>query len=458
MAKINKKSTVVSDVRLAGGTGMLAAKSSEESQLRRLVMTCLLWEDAAYITGQKIDEQIRLLIPCIDGAIVAKIAIASRKEQKLRHVPLLLIREMCRYESHRKFVRLVIKEVCTRADQITDLMALYWKTNSGKKSLPKQMKLGIADALVKFDEYQLAKYNRSTEVKLRDAMRLTHPKPTDVELFKRLAGDTLATPDTWEVGMSAAKTPLEKANVWRKLIEVKKLGAVATLRNLRNMQEVLTKAEVRQAIESASPAMLLPIDFIKAVKYAPDYIPQLENLMFSCLSQFPKLKGETVFVLDVSGSMGHAVSVKSEFNRMDAGIAMTMIAREMCENCTIYLTAGSDATRIHKTEKVKNLRGFGLLDLIKNKVTEMGGGGIFTRQCLDYIKTQEKEVPDRIIVFSDSQDCDRVKTLPQPFGKKNYIVDVSPHQNGVNYKGLWTAEISGWSEHFLRFINELENE
>jgi hypothetical protein len=71
--------------------------------------------------------------------------------------------------------------------------------------------------------------------------------------------------------------------------------------------------------------------------------------MFSCLSQFPKLKGETVFVLDVSGSMGNVVSAKSEFNRMDAGIAMTMIAREMCENCTIYLTAGSDATRIHKT-------------------------------------------------------------------------------------------------------------
>lgn len=457
MAKINKKSTSVSDVRLAGGMGMLAAKSTEEAQLRRLVMTCLLWEDAAYISGAGIEAAIKALIPKVAAAKVAAIAIEARKNQKLRHVPLLVIREMCRYAEHRKFVRAAIREVCTRADQVTDLLALYWKTNGGKKSLPKQMKLGIADALVKFDEYQLAKYNRSTEVKLVDAMRMTHPKPADAELFKRLAGNTLATPDTWEVGLSAAKSKEEKAQVWRRLIESKKLGAVALLRNLRNLQEVLTKSEIRQAIESANPAMLLPIDFIKAVKYAPDYVPQLESLMFSCLAQFPKLKGETIFVLDVSGSMGHPVSSKSEFNRMDAGIAMAMIAREMCENCTIYLTAGSDGTRIHKTEKISNLRGFGLLNLIQSKVASMGGGGIFTRQCLEFIEKQEKEVPDRIVVFSDSQDCDRVKTLPKPFGKKNYIVDVFPYQHGVNYAGVWTAEISGWSEHFLRFIYELEN-
>jgi hypothetical protein len=460
MAKINKAATaVLSDVRLAGGMGKVAAKSTHEAQLRRLVMTCLLWEDAAYITGQKIDEQIRTLVPLIDGATVAKIAIASRKEQKLRHVPLLLIREMCRYESHRKYVRFVIKSVCTRADQITDLLALYWKTNSGKKSLPKQMKLGIADALVGFDEYQLAKYNRATEVKLRDAMRLTHPKPKDVELFRRLASDTLQTPDTWEVGLSAAKNDAEKAQVWRSLIAGKKLGALATLRNLRNMQAVLTKAEVRQAIESANPAMLLPIDFIKAVQYAPDYIPQLEKLMFACLAQFPKLKGETVFVLDVSGSMQRRISDKSEFTRLDVGIAMTMIAREMCENCTIYLTAGSDATRIHKTMKIKNLRGFGLLDLIKSKYVEMGGGGIFTRQCVEYIAKEEKNEPDRLIIFSDSQDCERsTDKLPKPKAKRKYIVDVSPHQYGINYAGIWDAEVSGWSENFLRFISELEND
>lgn len=64
---------------------------------------------------------------------------------------------------------------------------------------------------------------------------------------------------------------------------------------------------------------------------------------------------------------------------------------------------------------------------------------------------------DRIIIFSDSQDCDYPKKrIPKPFGKHNYIVDVSANTRGVNYKGVWDAEISGWSEHFLTYIAALE--
>ena len=31
-------------------------------------------------------------------------------------------------------------------------------------------------------------------------------------------------------------------------------------------------------------------------------------------------------------------------------------------------------------------------------------------------------------------------------------MDVSAHQRGVAYAGLWTAEISGWSERVLNFV------
>lgn len=46
--------------------------------------------------------------------------------------------------------------------------------------------------------------------------------------------------------------------------------------------------------------------------------------------------------------------------------------------------------------------------------------------------------------------------LPEPFGTYNYICDVSANTRGVNYRGRWTAEISGWSEHFLTYIAALE--
>lgn len=134
-----------------------------------------------------------------------------------------------------------------------------------------------------------------------------------------------------------------------------------------------------------------------------------------------------------------------------------MLANELCEEVDIYLTAGSDSSRTHKTMLLKTpARGFDLIEQIKLNKDKVGGGGIFTRQCLEYIKEQTSQKVERIMIFSDSQDCDTVSTLPSPFGKNNYIVDVSSNKNGVNYKGVWTAEISGWSEHFLTYIAAYE--
>lgn len=49
-----------------------------------------------------------------------------------------------------------------------------------------------------------------------------------------------------------------------------------------------------------------------------------------------------------------------------------------------------------------------------------------------------------------------LRRVPKPFGTYNYICDVSAHTKGVNYKGVWTAEISGFSEHFITFIAAME--
>lgn len=98
-------------------------------------------------------------------------------------------------------------------------------------------------------------------------------------------------------------------------------------------------------------------------------------------------------------------------------------------------------------------KGFELFSQVDATKGLIGGGGIFTRQCLEWCREQYDGDFDRIIVFSDSQDCDYPeKRVPKPFGKYNYIVDVSAHRHGINYNGVWTAEISGWSEHFLTFI------
>ena len=96
----------------------------------------------------------------------------------------------------------------------------------------------------------------------------------------------------------------------------------------------------------------------------------------------------------------------------------------------------------------------------------VGGGGIFTYQCLEKLRKELGDKIhdyDRIIVFSDSQDIDvsswnspNRDKKPRPFGKYNYICDISAHTRGIAYDGVWTAEISGWSEHFLTYIAAYE--
>jgi len=465
MAATNTKTTkshVYAEERLAGGYGTRAAKQPDEMALRRLVMTCLLWEDVAYASGTTVADQIKALVPKVAPATVNSIAIEARTQQKLRHVPLLLAREMARHEAYKPFVANLLAEVIRRPDELAEFVAIYRKTNDGKKSLSAQVKRGLAKAFEKFDEYQLAKYaKKSKEFSLRDVLFLCHAKPKDeaqAALWKRLVEDQLATPDTWEVGLSAATTDDEKRFVWERLISAGKLPAFAFLKNLRNMKDVgVPLRTVVNGMDALKPDMLLPIDFIRAAAAAPDWRLELERLMFRCCAEFPKLAGSTVFVVDVSGSMAQRMSAKTDFNRINAAAAMATLAAEMCEHIAIYVTAGSDSARMHKTEKLKPTRGFALADTIAESYNRMGGGGIFTRQCLEYIRGQEKEDPDRIIVFSDSQDCDYPdKRKPAPFGKHNYIVDVSSHQHGINYEGVWTAEIAGWSEHFLRFIAACE--
>lgn len=468
MSKLNPNTKPVSKVdkshQLAGGYGVFAAKQGAYELLRRTVLSCLLWEDLAYESGAKNGENIASLIPQVDPVRVADLAVEARVQQKLRHVPLFILIEMLKYNTHKGYVADALPQVVTRPDQITDFLALYWKTNpapKGKKHAPlaAQAKKGLAACFDKFNEYQFAKYDRDGAVKLRDVMFLVKPVPGDTvkeALYKKIADRTLDIPDTWEVALSTGK---DKRDTWTRLINENKLGALAFLRNLRNMKEASVDASViRKGFKSIKSQMLLPLNFFSAAQFAPEFKTDINELMLRTYADLPKLKGKSIFVVDVSGSMQSAISGKSTFNRVQVAAAMACLAQELCEEVEIWCTAGSDSYRTHKTERIMYpKRGMELADQIMEQMHKLGGGGIFTRQCLEHIKGITKGTPDRIMVFSDSQDCDTNRSLlPQPFGMNNYIVDVSSHSHGVNYKTKWTAEISGWSEHFLTFVAAVE--
>lgn len=455
-----KPSLKLDDVRLAGGSGAKAAKQSEIELLRRVVLANLLWEDVAYIDGKSVADKIKRLIPLCKGKDVANLALEVRINQKLRHTPLFIAVEMCRYPEHKKYVKELLPKIITRADMLTDFLALYWK--DGKKPICNQAKKGLAAAFHNFNEYKFAKYDRDAAIKLRDVMFLCRPKPNneqEAELFRKIADRTLATPETWEVLLSAGK---DKEETWQYLINNRKIGGLAMLRNISNMMKAnVDKKIIKYGLESLRSSMLLPLDFWKSARMAPEFKRDIEDAMIESYKSLPKLKGNTLFIVDVSGSMLCNLSGKSSFSRLDAACAMAMLAINQCEGYELVTTAGDDYRRIQSSEHIKYPeKGFGVFNQIQQSMHKIGSGGIFTKQCLDWCKKKfEGAKFDRIIIFSDSQDIDYKydKTiLPEPFGKHNYICDVSAELRGVNYKGRWTAEISGFSEHFLTYIAALE--
>lgn len=460
MSKLNpniKPTSKFTDERLAGGNGALAAKQSNIALLRRFTLANLLWEDVAYCDGKKIAEEIERLIPLCSAEDVYTVALEARTLQKLRHTPLFLASEMCKYPEHRLFVRDLLPKIITRADMLTDFLSIYWK--EGKKPLANQAKKGLAAAFHNFNAYKFAKYDRDAAIKLRDVMFLVHPRPKDekeAELFKMVASRTLPVPETWETMLSAGK---DKKETWTKLITENKIGGLAFLRNLKNMREAgVDKKVIKYGFENLKASMLLPMNFLQAARMNPEFERDIEDAMITSWSNLPKVPGRTLFILDASGSMNTRISNKSELTRFDAAKAMAMLAANQCEDFELVVTAGNDPAKEHKSEVIKYpSKGFNLLKQIDVAKGKVGYGGIFTRQCLEWSREQFTGEFDRIIVFSDSQDCDYPeKRVPKPFGKHNYICDVSSEMHGVNYKGVWDAEISGFSEHFLTFIAAYE--
>ena len=463
MSKLNpsvKPASKFDDSRLAGGSGAMAAKQSDVALLRRAVLANLLWEDVAYMDGKKVAEEIQRLIPLCPAVDVYNIALEARVMQKLRHTPLFIAVEMCKYPEHKLFVADLLPKIITRADMLTDFLAIYWKDK--KCPICNQAKKGLALAFHNFNEYKLAKYDRDAAIKLRDVMFLVHAKPRnqyEQELFNKVAERTLTPPETWEVMLSRGD---DKKATWTKLITEGKIGGLAMVRNIANMQKAnVDRKTIQDGLKTLRSSMLLPLDFWKAARMNSAFERDIEDAMIEAYKNLPKLPGKTLFIVDVSGSMGSLTSGNSQFNRMDQACAMAMLAINQCEDYELVATAGSDALRKQASEHIKYpQKGFGVFKQIMDTRHNIGGGGIFTKQCLDWCKAKFKGVHfDRIIIFSDSQDIDHMynkSILPEPFGTYNYICDVSANTKGVNYRGRWTAEISGWSEHFLTYIAALE--
>jgi len=425
--------------------GAPAVAIAPEQALRRLVLSCMLWEGEFYEDGVQIAGRIGELVPQVAAEKVAALAVEARERMKLRHAPLLLVREMARHATHRGLVAETLMRVIQRADELSEFVAIYWA--GGRQPLSAQVKKGLAGAFSKFDEYALAKYDRAGAVRLRDVLFLSHAHPVDeaqAAVWKRLAENQLTTPDTWEVALSATgRDGASKREAWERLLAERKLGALALLRNLRNMREADVNEElVESSLEAMKTDRVLPFRFLAAARVVPQWEQALERAMFRALEgRAGRLPGHTVLLVDVSGSMEAPISNRSEMRRTDAAYGVAILLREIAEKVTIYSFS-------NEAKLVASRRGMALRDALDQSQPH---GATYLGKAIAQVEKDCRHGYDRMVVITDEQSHDQV---PAPRGR-GYAINVASNRNGVGY-GVW-MHVDGWSEAVVEFIAEVES-
>ncbi|AZA79345.1 TROVE domain-containing protein [Chryseobacterium sp. G0186] len=449
-----------------------------------------------YEKGNDRLQRIQSLIKKNDPEFVAKLAIYARKEMYLRSIPLVLATELAKEASGSDLVSKTVDGIVQRADEITELLAYYQLANERTEikklnKLSKQIQKGLVKSFNKFDEYQFAKYNRKTEVTLKDALFLVHPKAKDENqqvIFNKIANDMLETPYTWEVELSVLgqkkfANEAERKQAfkikWEELIFSNKLGYMAILRNLRNILEAEVSPEAMNKVchyladeRAVGNSKQLPFRFLAAYRElktidSPYLSSILEALESAVMLSAKNIKGfgldtSVVIAADVSGSMQKSISPKSKVLLYDIGLLMSMILQSQCKN----VVTGMFGDRWLRVPMPKN----SILRNVDGFYKREGEVGYSTNGYLvieDLIT--RKEVVNKVMLFTDIQMWDssgnknsfedswnRYKTIAPD--AQLYIFDLAGYgRQPIDVRRNDVYLIAGWSDKIFEVLNALED-
>lgn len=474
-----KKSAAVSRTPTINRAGGSSFQLEPREALYQQVATSLWSGDGYYETSdewfsrfvQNVAEVVAL-----DPTFCFQLAAYARDKRglKLRASPLALFVEAALQTSTQGLARLYAHDVILRADEpgevIGYFLSHYGRKNGGKLTLPHGLRKSLDVALRKFNEYHLAKYaGGSRSVSLRDVFRLVRPTPETREqsaLWKKVVSNSLATPDTWEVGLSKARAPEEKRQVWERLIREKKLGVFAALRNLRNMDEVGVPQELVSSVFTETAVLdsgILPFQWYKAVQnISATWTTMIEQcLLWSLKSQ--TLPGKTLVVADNSSSMSQS---RNTLNMSLASIANLLGAMvvSMSENGRAG-TFGDVFKYAHRAAPS--------LGVLRNKdiIDETGRTTGHSTNAWTVFRQIQDEPYDRIILLSDMQcyvstnysegvstaDAWWKKYKARHPGCRLYSINLASQDNTAQFdKRNDVFELAGFSETIFDYIRAME--
>lgn len=409
-------------VNAAGGK---AFRKSPAFELLSLVFCALLSARKTpkfYESEASVISRLRALVQA-QPLFAAQAALWARRVLGLRSISHAVAAMVCYYTKGQglPWVRQFVQAVVFRPDDAIEVIAAYFhffgngksiRKPGGKKgkrvpvTLPYPLKKGIASALSELDGYQLAKYQKTSQaISLVDVFNLVHPRPSaeNGQAFRDFVRGELKNTDTWEARLSAAGGDrIKKEEAWCSLIEERKLGYLAALRNIRNILEQAPGAVdallgfIRNPTAVAR-SLVLPFQFARAYKEvgscglprATEAAAAIQAAVELSCKNIPVLPGRTLVALDESGSMGEPSN-----DSLPAGVGALFAA------VLLKSQPGADYLSFSDTARYKNVNPTSpLFEVVTNIHRDWRRGSTNFHS----IFTSARERYDNIIILSDGE-------------------------------------------------------
>lgn len=339
-----------------------------------------------------------------------------------------------------KSTRDVVSHVIMRPDEPQEIIG-YWLARYGRP-IPNPLKRGVADAVKRhYTQKSVLKYDSDKRaVRMGDVLNLVHADPTDAKqslIFEYIMarrfgrvdrfdikmlstvsnyedlmhvpveqrrGVILSNPSllasagmTWEILAGWLQGPMDK-EAWQAVIP--SMGYMALLRNLRNFIRAGVRPEVMEEVaarisnpEQVSNSKQFPFRFWAAYKAnynAVIWSYPLEKALNLSMGNVPSLSGNTLILVDRSGSMFQAQSDRSDLTFADSaslfGAALALRAEKAD---LIQFGTGHLPVPFQKGDSLVR---------VMDRFTSMGG-----TNTIQAIRDNLRADHDRVIVITDEQ-------------------------------------------------------
>lgn len=439
------------------------------------------------------------------------LAIANwlRNEANIRMTPQVLLVIASRFDGSKSLVRKYAPHVVKRPDDVKSVLLAH-RFLFGMKNLPNGLAHGLGDAVAKFGERGLMKYDAPGFPTWKDVLcwlprkagwplsnevakyfitgKVVDPAKTPViaarrELAAKKDFDAVAkalakkSGVNWEVVLS--QFPNDKAAVWSFLVEEKLVGYMALLRNLRNLLKAGLSAELVQKVSSklsdkdeVKASKQLPFRFLAAYRAVKEMghadaadlselLAAVELAANEACVNVPVMPGTTVVFADNSGSMSSPVSEKSEMTCKDAANMLAGIVAKTCERS--YVCVFGDVL-----EEVRHAKTDTVIGIAEKAGETYVGGSTNGFKCVEWLEKQ-KFAPDRVIILSDMQMwrdhagyrdsfCDMWGKYAKGKGAKTWLHSVHLNGYGDNVvdDGVRVNQVAGFTEKVFTMLLQSE--